>query len=129
MIGGTHYFCVDKGLDDSWVVYNGTSCGLNNVLWAPLFGLPTIKQTLQALLPGYLQCDHDAGEQFLNYPLHADLREYLGVDLREVCLANLGDSSWEAEHGLSSWEQLEKTWMGLCNSPYCSLQWQARLKY
>jgi hypothetical protein len=78
VIGGTHYFCVDKGPDDIRMVYNGTSCGLNEVLWAPHFGLLTIKQTLQALLPGYFQCDLDVGEQFLNYPLHTELREFLG---------------------------------------------------
>jgi hypothetical protein len=38
VIGGTHYFCVDKGLDDIRMVYNGTSCGLNEVLWAPALG-------------------------------------------------------------------------------------------
>jgi hypothetical protein len=52
---GTHYFSVPKGLDDIRVVYNGTSCGLNDVLWALRFGLPTVKQTLRALLAGYLQ--------------------------------------------------------------------------
>jgi hypothetical protein len=53
VIGGTHYFCMDKGLDDIRMVYNGTSCGLNEVLWAPCSGLLTVKQTLRALLPGY----------------------------------------------------------------------------
>ena len=40
--GGTHYFCVDKGLDDIKIVYNGTSCILNKVLRAPRFSLPTV---------------------------------------------------------------------------------------
>ena len=65
--GGTQFFCVDKGVDDIRMVYNGTSCGLNEVLWAPRFGLPTVRQTLRALLPGYFQCNLDVGEQFLNY--------------------------------------------------------------
>jgi hypothetical protein len=55
------------------MVYSGTSCGLNDVLWAPRFGLPTVKQTLRALLAGYCQCDLDVGEQFLNFPLRTDL--------------------------------------------------------
>jgi hypothetical protein len=62
--GGTQFFCVDKGLDDIRMVYNGTSCGLNEVLWAPRFGLPTVKQTLRALLVGYLQCDLNVSELF-----------------------------------------------------------------
>jgi hypothetical protein len=35
VVSGTHYFSVPEGLDDIWMVYNGTSCGLNDVLWAP----------------------------------------------------------------------------------------------
>ncbi len=33
VVGGTHYFCVDKGADNIRMVYNGTSCRLNDVLW------------------------------------------------------------------------------------------------
>ena len=53
VLSGMHYFLVPKGLEDIRMVYNGTSCGLNKVLWAPRFGLPTVRQTLHALLPGY----------------------------------------------------------------------------
>jgi len=112
------------------MVYNGTSCGLNVFLWAPRFGLPTVKQTLRALLAGYCQCDLDVGEQFLNFPLHTDLREYSGVDVRVrgVRLLNQGDQEWEDERGPSPWERWERNWMGLRDSPYRSLQWQVRLK-
>ena len=81
VVSGTHYFSVPKGLDDICMVYNGTSCRLNDVLWAPRFGLPTVKQTLHALLPGYMQCDLDVGEQFPNFYLHEELRQYSGVDV------------------------------------------------
>ena len=66
------------------MVYNGMSCRLNDVLWAPRFGLPTVKQTLHALLPEYMQCDLDVREQFPNYYLHEELRQYSGVDLQEI---------------------------------------------
>ena len=46
VLSGTHYFCVPKGPDDVRMVYNGTSCGLNEVLFAPRFGLPTVRHTL-----------------------------------------------------------------------------------
>ena len=92
--GGTQFFCVDMGLDNIWMVYNGTSCGLNKVLWAPRLGLSTIKQTIRALLPGYLQCDLNVSEQFLNYPLHMDLREYLGVDVSGVRSSDPDDADW-----------------------------------
>jgi hypothetical protein len=126
---GTHYFSVPKGLDDIRMVYNGTSCGLNDVLWAPRFGLPTVKQTLRALLAGYLQCDLDVGEQFPNFYLHEELRQYSGVDVREVRSSNPADVQWEEGRGPGPWECWEQNWMGLRVSPYRSLQWQVRLKY
>ncbi len=129
VVSGTHYFSVPKGLDDIRMVYNGTSCGLNDVLWAPRFGLPTVKQTLQALLPGYLQCDLDVGEQFPNYYLHEELRQYSGVDVREVRSTDPADATWEAERGPGPWERWERNWMGLRDSPYRSLQWQVRLNF
>jgi hypothetical protein len=129
VVGETHYFCVDKGLNDIRMVYNGTSCGLNDVLWAPRFGLPMVRQTLQALLPGYFQCDLDVGEQFLNYPLHTDLREFLGVDVSGVRSVDPADTEWEEQRGSETWERGERNWMGLRDSPYQSLQWQVHLKY
>jgi hypothetical protein len=38
----THFFYVPKGESDIRMVYNGTSSGLNNCLFAPHFGLPII---------------------------------------------------------------------------------------
>ena len=32
---GTSFFSVDKGATDIRMVYNGTSCGLNDILYAP----------------------------------------------------------------------------------------------
>jgi hypothetical protein len=125
-VGGTHYFCVKKCLDDILMVYNGTSCSLNDALWGPRFGLLTVNQTFRALLLGYFQCDLDVGKQFLNYPLHMDLKEYLGVNVRKVRSSNTRDSNGEADQRPGPWEIWERNWMGLHNSPYCSLQWQVR---
>jgi hypothetical protein len=129
VVSGTHYFSVPKGLDNIRMVYNGTSCGLNDVLRTPCFSLPTVKQTLRSLLPGYLQCDLDVAEQFPNYYLHEDLMQYSGVDVREVCSTDPSDADWEAERGPGPWERWERNWMGLRGSPYRSLQWQVRLKF
>ncbi len=70
-----------QGATDIRMVYNGTSCGLNDILYAPHFGLPTIRATLRAILPGFYQCDLDVQDQFPNYKLHRSLREYSGVDV------------------------------------------------
>ncbi len=109
--------------------YNGRSCSLNYVLWVPWFGLLTVKQTLRALLPGYLQCDLDVREQFSNYYLHVELRQYSRVDVREVRSMDPANAAWEAGQGPGPWEHWERNWMGLRNSPYQSLQWQVHLKF
>jgi hypothetical protein len=127
VISGTHYFCVDKGTSDIRMVYNGTSCGLNAQLHAPHYGLLSVKHTLRALREGYLQCDLDIQEQFLNYKLHQPLRELSGVDIREVRSRDPDDEMWE-DTRTGDWERRERNWMGLRDSPYRSLQWQTRLK-
>ena len=84
VVSGTHFFSVDKGETDIRMVYNGTSCGLNDILYAPHFSLPTVRETLHAILPGFYQCDLDIQDQFLNFILHKHMREYSGVDVRKV---------------------------------------------
>ena len=42
-------FDVPKGSDDIRLVYNGTSCGLNDVIWAPWFPLPTVDTHLRGV--------------------------------------------------------------------------------
>ena len=80
VISDTHFFSVNKGETDIQMVYNGTRCGLNDILYAPHFGLPTIRETLRAILRGFHQCDLNVQDQFLNFILHRHMREYLGVD-------------------------------------------------
>ncbi len=112
---------MEKGTSDIRMVYNGTSCGLNLHLHAPHYGLLSIKHTLRALREGYYQYNLDVGKQFLNYKLHESLRELSGMDVREVQSKDPSDAQWEASRG-GSWERWERNWMGLCDSPYCSLQ-------
>jgi hypothetical protein len=63
------------------------------------------------------------------YYLHEELRQYSGVDVREVRSTDPADTDWEAERGPGPWEQWERNWMGLHDSPYRSLQWQVQLKF
>jgi hypothetical protein len=95
---GTSFFSVDKGAMDIRMVYNGTSCGLNDILYAPHFGLPTVRATLRAILPGFFQCDLDVQDQFLNYRLHKSLREHSGVTFMEYAL-NLRKTRAERSYG------------------------------
>ena len=123
-----HYFCVAKGLDDIRMVYNGTGCGLNNSVWAPHFGLPTVRQTLRSLLPGYCQCDMDVGEMFLNFLLHEELMRMSGVDVGPVRSKDPSDTPWEVGRQ-KSWERWCRNWMGLRDSPYRSIQHMLRIKF
>ncbi len=118
---------MDKGETDIRMVYNSTSCGLNAYLYAPHYGLLTVKHMLRSLREGYYQCDLDVGKQFLNYKLHRHLQLLSGVDVRKVRSIDPSDALWEATQP-GNWERWEQNWMGLRDSPYRSLQWQARLK-
>lgn len=64
---------------DVRVVYNGTSSGLNDMVWAPNFWLPTPNTALRQLDYGYSCVDFDLGEMFLNFPLEKKFRTYAGV--------------------------------------------------
>jgi hypothetical protein len=90
------YFAVPKG-GDIRLVYNGASCGFNSSIWAPSFWLPFPKSALHTLDFGYYSIDLDFGEMFLNFPLHASLKPYSGIDLSPY-KADLGlsanESSW-----------------------------------
>jgi hypothetical protein len=53
------FFAVEK---DSDMVYIGTSCGLNDMIWAPKFWLPTPATAARLLGYGYYMVDIDLGE-------------------------------------------------------------------
>ena len=54
----THYLYVPKG-EDTRMVYNGTSSGLNNTLWDPHFALPTVASKLIAVEMGTYMADRE----------------------------------------------------------------------
>jgi len=117
----SHMFYVPIGLEDIRMVYNAASCGLNDTLWAPHFGLPTVQQTIRSLLPEYYQCDMDIGEMFLNFPLHTSLRPYAGVDITHVRGKRGKEEDWEVGRE-RVWERWSRNFMGMTDSPYRSLQ-------
>ena len=104
----TGFFAVPKGKDDIRIVYDASACGLNAALWAPNFALPTIDSVLRSADQSTWFSDIDLGEMFLNYFLDDDLREYAGVDVREI--------------GGVKWERWERTLMGFRSSPYVCTQ-------
>jgi hypothetical protein len=113
------YFAVDKanGLDIR-MVYNGTRCGLNDVIWAPWFLLPNAEDLVESVEPGTYMGDNDAGEMFLNYILHEDLKELTGIDVTQF----LGKTNEETGKRVKLIYRWTRNAMGLKPSPYLSIQ-------
>jgi hypothetical protein len=64
------YFAVPKGEAYIRVVFNCTSCGLNDALWSPNFYLPTAPRTVGNLLTlSNWMADVDFGDMFHNFPM------------------------------------------------------------
>ena len=99
------------------MVYNGTSCGLNQVLWSPWFALPTGDQMLCTINVGYWGGDNDYRDTFLNFWLHAELQKYCGVDLTGRFPEEL-----DGPNCTTLWEVWARPAMGLRPSPYQAVQ-------
>ncbi len=69
-------FTVPKA-DDIRPVYNGASSGLNDAIWAPWFGLPTVLSQLRGIQPVTYMGDTDVGEMFHNFMLEDHLQAYV----------------------------------------------------
>ena len=114
------FFAVPKGEKDIRMVYDGTKSGLNEVLWAPWFPLPTVWDMLDSVEEGTWLCDNDVGEMFLNFVLHDSLRELCGIDVSQFW-----EESDEGSHTGTSgknqkWLRWARNAMGLKCSPYFS---------
>lgn len=109
----TSFFSVPKGDNDIRMVYDGTKSGLNESMWVPRFGLPTIDTHLRSIDEGTFLADVDVGDCFLNFPLHEKLQALAGVDL--TCYFPNPDQSvvWECWH---------RALMGVKSSPYQAVQ-------
>ena len=120
------YFAVDKAGSDIRVVFNGTSCGLNDAVWAPNFWLPTADSMSRSIGFNYKFVDLDLGEMFLNFPLHQSLQNYSGVDItpfRKELLEQLPEIKWpEKNKNFAKWT---RDWMGFAPSP----EWSCRYYY
>lgn len=79
-----NYFAVPKGKGDIRVVYDGTKCGLNSVVWAPNFFLPSIDSLAMFTSNQTWFADLDLGEMFLNYFIDERVRPYCGVDVSKL---------------------------------------------
>jgi hypothetical protein len=115
-------FHVQKGPYDIQLVYDGTKSGLNELVYAPWFTLPTIDSMSRWVIAGAWLADNNYGERFLNFPLHPDQRKYCGVDMSQLFPELIKDGT-DPVIG-----QCMKNAMGLRGSPYGSVQGCLRAK-
>jgi hypothetical protein len=115
------YFEVPKD-DDVRLVYNGTSCGLKECVWAPKFWLPTPSSAARVLGYGYYMADINLGEMFLNFPLPFVLRRFSGIDV-STFRADVNADKDLPNFGLleRAWAHWIRCWMGLKPSPYMAV--------
>ena len=118
----TSFFEVLKGLDDIRMVYNATSSGLNDAVWAPWFSLPTVESHLRAVDPDTYMADNDIGEMFLNFMLDVELRPFAGVDLSSLFPEEMFPGVTEL---YARWERML---MGFRPSPYLTTRDLMRLE-
>ena len=119
----TNYFPVIKILEDDEVkdvrmVYDGTRSGLNAVLWAPNFGLPTMRSHMRMVSFETELGDLDMGEMFLNFMLSMSIRPYAGIDLTP--LAKL--MGVDLRPGECLWERWSRMAMGFRPSPFAAIR-------
>jgi hypothetical protein len=112
----TGFFAVPKGESDIRMVYDATASGLNDSLWAPSFGLPTVDATLRSIDFDTYLGDLDLGEMFLNFKLHHLIRPYAGVDVSAYL--HKDGAPAPPEPSTVCWERWERCLMGFKPSPY-----------
>lgn len=120
----TEYFHVPKG-DDIRIVFNGTSCLLNRVSWAPNFWLPTSRSATRVLDFDYKTVDIDLGEMFVNFPLAEIFQEFSGIDLspfKDEIHDMYGMEKDPRKETEVCWGRWERCWMGFRPSPFYAIR-------
>ena len=115
-------FHVPKGEADIRMVYDGTKSGLNDSLFSYWFALPTVNSMVRWVVAGSWLADNDYGEQFLNFPLHPNIRKLCGVDLTQLYPEKCEDKDSTVT---GAWM---RSAMGLKTSPYNAVQGSQRAK-
>eukprot|EP00957_Ditylum_brightwellii_P132858 10131431-Ditylum_brightwellii.AAC.1 len=66
------------------MVYDASKSGLNDALWAPNFGSPTVDSISCMADSNSWFGDIDFGEMFHNYPLDVKIQPYMGIEVYKV---------------------------------------------
>ena len=111
------YFGVPKGPTDIRMVQNGTSCLLNESVWASNFCLPTPKSMTRILGFNYKAVDIDLGEMFLNFPLDRKLISFSGMDVTPFRAELEGSFKHISNNQKKLYLTCTRCWMGFRPSP------------
>ena len=103
---------------DIRVVYDGTRCGLNPLIWSPRFWLPTAHTAIRKVSYLSWMADYDFGEFFLNFPLPHHLRKFVGIQMQDL-KEEIEEGGGEPVDGGEAWNRLL---MGFKPSPYNSIR-------
>ena len=66
------------------MVYDGTASGLNDLVWVPNFGLPSVKTLFFGTLPTLWMVDLDIGGKQIIFMLDLDDQKYVSVDVTNM---------------------------------------------
>ena len=116
------FFDVPKGTKDIRMVYDGTKSGLNSVMWAPWFPLPTASTLLRMVEQGTWMGDNDAGECFINWLLHEDVQKLCGIDISQFASPEELRNCMNTPVGRLLLEVWTRCAMGLKSSPYIAIK-------
>jgi hypothetical protein len=116
-----HFFAVPKGDADICMVYDGTSSGLNDTLFAPNFWLPSARSAANVMGFGTWMADMDFGEMFHNFPMHPRVRPFAGVELGSLAssIRSLEKPEGKQRPTKLRWTRL---FMGMRSSPYLAIR-------
>jgi len=106
----TSYFSAPKGEGDICMVYDGTKCGLNDVLWVPSFCFARRGHIISNCGRNLLDGGYRHRGNVLKLPLDVFLQPYCGVDLKPYLVTIL------------SWVMWVRCAMGLKPSPYIAIR-------
>ena len=94
------------------MVYDFTKSGLNAVVFAPWFFMPTVDTLIRLTVAGSYMTNCDVGVMFLNFMLEPSIRSHAGVDLTQAF----------PEDAAGNGGNLKGCWsimlMGFASSPY-----------
>jgi hypothetical protein len=125
-----HYFAVPKGDSDIRVVFDGTSSGLNETLWAPNFYLPSARAASLTLSFSTWMGDMDFGEMFHNFFMDPQIRKCAGIKIKPIASKLMHLPFSPTMSGSSSLQESPKPeflrwtrlFMGMKPSPYNAIR-------